>query len=134
MLPHFFLLSNLTKMHYFGLMQYPKEMQFMDAPRNQPLRRSSAPHCPWLAYRWQVVGPTGPLLRTCSTLRRPASVASAGCSVRMQRPPTVVGRGQCRIHARPVCMQLLPATYMAWLCPGRSLPISKICLYTIFKY
>ena len=76
-------------MHYFGLMQYPKEMQFMDAPRNQPLRRSSAPHCPT------------PAAVVYYTL---AEGFAAACRSLRGAVPTVLRRS--------VRMQPLPATYI----------------------
>ena len=77
-------------MHYFGSMQYPKEMQFMDAPRNQPLRRSSAPHCPT------------PAAVVYYTL---AEGFAAACRSLRGAVPTVLRRS--------VRMQPLPATYIS---------------------
>ena len=80
-------------MHYFGLMQYPKEMQFMDAPRNQPC-----------------CGPARSTVRRCwPPLLHGSLLSGAHCShtngpfARCCRP--------FGVHAR------LPATYTAWLFP-----------------
>ena len=87
-------------MHYFGLMHYPKEMQFMDAPRNQPLRRSSAPHCPT---------PAAVAYYTCGE-----GFAAAGRSVCMQLlPATYIQLCLCTFF------QVLKSHRNACFCPGR---------------